>query len=148
MLWNNVLHLRTIQSQPWDIGLGVEGLYLGNILVEAIPAHNRLALPGAGTVVAEVVGHPHPVGSHKTTAACQSRKMPGRVFHELVSGGEDGFTHAIPYRTIALCLGYGSGRGTAMHHRDVYWELGGEGNVRSGRKGILGEGQSRFQWQG
>ena len=71
MLWNNVLHLRTIQSQPWDIGLGVEGLYLGNtcILVEAIPAHNRLALPGAGTVVAEVVGHPHPVGSPESTAA-------------------------------------------------------------------------------
>ena len=141
MLWNNVLHLRTIQSQPWDIGLGVEGLYLDNILVEAIPAYNRLALPGVGTVVAEVVGHPHPVGSHKTTAACQSRKMPGRVFHELVSGGEDGFTHAAALvGTIALCLGYGSGRGTAMHHRDVYWELGRGRECEVKEKGDFGRG--------
>ena len=139
MLWNNVLHLRTIQSQPWDIGLGVEGLYLGNILVEAIPAHNRLALPGAGTVVAGVVGHPHPIGSPESTAAQQSRKMSGLVFLELGSGGEYGFTHAaLLVGIIALRLGYGSGRGTAMHHRDVYWELGGGRECEVKERGDFG----------
>ena len=130
-------HVRTVQN------LGVEGLYLDNILVEAIPAHNCLALPGTGTVVAEVVGHPDPVGSPKTTAAQQSRKMSGRVFLELGFGGEYGFTHAAALvGTIALCLGYGSGRGTAMHHRDVIWELGGGRECEVKERGDFGRSRA------
>ena len=52
-----------------SVGVGMVGLYLNNVLVEAIPAQNGLTLSGSGTIVAKVVGHPHSVGSPKTTAA-------------------------------------------------------------------------------